>query len=468
VNQNDFPKLEVRPLPTPPSWTKALGVGVVIMGLAMGTGELVIWPHLVIKHGLGILWLALIGILCQFLINHEVARHEVATGESFFTSSGRILKWSPLFWLFCAMALYIWPGWASTVGTILSELLGFGSYLAWAWVSLALVLILTFSGKIAYEILEKTLKITVPVFFVLLVVISFSNLDLNIIKAGMKGILSFGFIPQNVNMATLLGAVVFAGAGGMLNLCVSLWYRDKGFGMGSYAGRITNPVTGKPEAVSPTGYRFEPEKDGQFLTWRNWLRFVKIDQGVIFTAFGFITLILISLNAYSVLGTLGTTPEGLNVATAQAEIFAKHLGETGRIAYLVMAFLMLFSVMWTVLDALARMVSDIIHTNSRVGKLTKIFSVFKFASAHHLYYLFMVVFVIIGAFLLPLNQPLPWLILSGTLGGLVMFLYTPILIFLNNFKLDKSLRPSLITNTLLLAITAFYGYFSYLTVAGYF
>ena len=158
----NFPELEKRELPKPPHWKKALGVGIVVMGLAIGTGELILWPHLSVKFGLGILWLALLGITFQYFINQEVARHSLATGEGFFTTSGRIIKWSPVFWLISAVLLYIWPGWASSIGTILKELFGTGSHLTWSLISLGLVLIFTFSGRIAYKALEGTLKIIVP------------------------------------------------------------------------------------------------------------------------------------------------------------------------------------------------------------------------------------------------------------------------------------------------------------------
>ena len=82
-----YPALQKRDLPAPPHWSKAIGVGVVVMGLAIGTGELILWPHLITKHGLGLLWLALLGIIFQYFINQEVARHEIATGEGFFTTS---------------------------------------------------------------------------------------------------------------------------------------------------------------------------------------------------------------------------------------------------------------------------------------------------------------------------------------------------------------------------------------------
>lgn len=459
-----YPKLLTKTLPEPPKVGQAIGVGVVVMGLAIGTGELILWPHLVVKHGLGILWLALLGIFFQAIINHEIGRHEVATGESFFTSSGRFIKWSPVLWLFSAILLYLWPGWASALGTMLAQLFGFGSAIAWGWASLVLVLVCTFTGKIAYEVLEWSLKTIVPIFFFLIVFFSALNINKEVFADALRGLVNFGNIPDGVDMQVLLGAVVFAGAGGMLNLCVSLWYRDKNFGMGAYSGRITNPITGKPEAISPLGAVFDTRIKENMGRWRSWMRFVVVDQGLIFFGLGFTTLFLLSVNAYAVLSPLGIIPEGMNIATAQAEIFSSRWGVLGEKLFLVMASFMLFSVMWTVLDALSRIVSDILHTNSRIGNLKHLLTGLERVSVHHMYYATTLLVVILGFFLLPLRQPLPWLSISGALGGLTMAIYTPIIIYLNNWKLEKALRPGLVVNVLLVIISVFFAYFSYLAV----
>ncbi|KKW24039.1 MAG: hypothetical protein UY68_C0006G0018 [Parcubacteria group bacterium GW2011_GWF2_52_12] len=456
--------LHTRELPPPSGLTRMLGVGVIVMGMAMGTGELILWPHLVSKFGLGILWLALIGLALQYFINQEVARHTAATGESFFTSSARLIHYIPLFWIVAAVLLYVWPGWASALGTILARLFGFGSYLIWSWLSLALVLIITFSGRTAYHVLERALKIIVPLFLLLLLIVSYHNLTPGVLLEALKGLVNIGYIPEGIDMNVLLGAIVFAGAGGMLNLATSLWYRDKGLGMAHYVGRITNPITGAPEAVTVTGQDFHITEES-LARWRGWMRYVRIDQGLIFFTLGLISLVLLSVNAYVVLTPLGIVPEGTNVAVAQAEIFAAQWGALGEKLYLLMAYLMLFSVMWTVIDALTRIITDIVHTNAREGALREQFRWMNSISIHHLYYGLIVCIVFIQALLLPFNQPLPFLVLSSALGGITMALYTPLLLYLNLFKLPWPLRPGIITICALLAGTLFYAFFAFQSIS---
>lgn len=466
-NMDTLPELKERELPKAPSLKKALGVGLVVMGMAIGTGELIMWPHIITKYGLGLLWAALVGIGMQYFINQEVARHSLATGESFFTSTSRIFKWFAPFWLLSALMLYIWPGWASAMGTTLTELFGFGNYIIWAWASLAMVLVLTFAGKIAYVMLEHSLKIIVPIFIALLLGVSFLNLDFETIRLGLQGLVNFGWIPEGIDLNVLLGAIVFAGAGGMLNLCISLWYRDKQAGMGKYVGRITNPITGKAEAASATGYKFKINKHN-LENWKEWMKFVRVDQGIIFFGVGLFTLVLLSLNAFAVLNPLGLVPEGLEVAVVQAHIFGEHFGDIGFKTFLVMAFLMIFAVMWTVFDAVTRIVSDILYVNSHVGSFKKYLKWLRKLSQSHLYYIIISIFVAVGAILIPMQQPLTFLVISSVFGGLTMAIYTPILIYINNFRLPKELRPGIFTNSAMVFTFLFYSVFTVLIAIQYF
>lgn len=459
-----YAPLEKKELPDPPHWTKALGVGVVVMGLGIGTGELIMWPHLITKHGLTLLWLALVGISGQYFINREVARHEVATGEGFFTTSARVFAGTAFFWFVAAIILYVWPAWATAIGTTLVKLTGYGDYIFWARAVYVLLLLITFSGRIAYVLLERILLVTVPTFFILLLAISSMNLTWGLVAEGLRGVFSFGKIPDGVDMNVLLGAVVFAGAGGMLNLAVSLWYRDKQVGMGKYVGRITNPITGRVQAVAATGYTFDTSNPMLMRRWRGWMRYVTIDQGVIFLILGFTTLFLLSLNAYAVLVPMGIVPEGVQVAVVQANIFGEQWGSGGFYLFLVMAFLMLFSVMWTVIDALTRMLTDIIYTNARSGPYVRIFSIFDRVSAGGLYYSIVTLVCIVGIILSGYSQPLALLTISGVLSGISMAIYMPLLMFVNNRRLPEPLRPNIITNIFMFGFWMFYMYFAYVVI----
>lgn len=455
---SSYPRLYTKPLPEAPRLTRAIGVGIVMMGLAMGTGELILWPHLVTKWGLGLLWFALLGITIQFFINKEVARYTLATGESFFTGSARVFSYSAIAWLVAVLLMYVWPGWASAIGTTLIALTGYGTHIFWSRVMLVLVLLLTLGGKRAYTLLERSLKITVPTFFLLLLGISFFNLTPEVFSQLMKDTKNIFVVAREVDITTLLSAIVFSGAGGMMNLAVSLWYRDKQLCMSAYGGSIQNPMTGKCAVIDPIGSTFE-QTPTNCKKWSAWMRYVYVDQGVIFWGLGFITLLLLSLNAYAVLAPLGLIPEGLDVAVVQAHIFGEQFGVVGFKLFLFMTVLMLFSVMWAIIDATTRIVSDIVYTNAQIGPFQQLFRSCKNISLHKLYYGVAIIIVVAGLFLVSVEQPLTLLMISAVLGGLSMAVYVPFIFYINNRLLHKNLRPGITTNVVLVLTTIFFWFF---------
>ena len=98
----------------------------------------------------------------------------------------------------------------------------------------------------------------------------------------------------------------------------------------------------------------------------------------------------------------------------------------------------------------------------------KIFSPFRRISLSHLYYGLILGVVLISALFLPFRQPLTLLTISAVLGALTMAIYTPVLFYLNNFRLPRALRPGIVTNVFILAGSVFYIYFSVFIIAGYF
>ena len=98
------------------SFWKLVGPGAVLVGLAIGAGELIVWPTAVGRFGAGMIWAAGVGILLQMIINLEVARYALATGETVYTGYARL--WRGCAWLFILLNVISWllPGWARSCG----------------------------------------------------------------------------------------------------------------------------------------------------------------------------------------------------------------------------------------------------------------------------------------------------------------------------------------------------------------
>src|SRR3989344_7245354 len=91
-------------LPKPPPFWKLVGPSFIILGVGLGSGELILWPCLSANFGLGIIWAAIVGITLQFFLNMEIARYTIVNGESIFVGFARKFgKFSPYWFIFSTL-----------------------------------------------------------------------------------------------------------------------------------------------------------------------------------------------------------------------------------------------------------------------------------------------------------------------------------------------------------------------------
>ena len=62
------------------------GPGAIMVGLAIGSGELVLWPWITAKFGAQMMWAAAVGVCLQMWLNIEIGRWAIATGSLMATS----------------------------------------------------------------------------------------------------------------------------------------------------------------------------------------------------------------------------------------------------------------------------------------------------------------------------------------------------------------------------------------------
>src|SRR5688500_16164765 len=98
------------------------GPSAVLVGLAIGAGELVIWPRITAQYGATMVWAAALGVLIQLLINIEIGRWAICTGETMYTGFSRV--WRGFAIAFLAFNFFGWffPGWARVTGSAVKAL----------------------------------------------------------------------------------------------------------------------------------------------------------------------------------------------------------------------------------------------------------------------------------------------------------------------------------------------------------
>jgi len=329
-------------------------------------------------------------------------------------------------------------------------------------------LILT-SGPVVYNTVERIQTLLVGLIFVIAIVLGCLIIKPYAVTHMLSGTINIGGMPDastGLGTMALLGALAFAGAGGTMNLGQSNFIKDKGYGMGKYIGRITSPITGQEEAISDIGYHFKhtPENMSR---WRLWWRAANIEHIFSFFLTCLVCLVLLTLISYSLFydekGNLipGTENygQGLGFIWGQAELIQTELGSGVKYAFLLMGIAILLTTEFGVLDATARISTDIVKVNWLRDKDNW--------SASRLYFLFLWGEIALGSAILlygifspDFKEPLFLLKTSAAMNGGVMMIYSVLLLYLNNKILSRSLSMSPVRFVAIIWSCAFFGYFT--------
>ena len=438
-------------LPKPPSLKKLIGPSFILLGLGLGSGEIILWPLLTSTHGLGLVWGMIVGITIQFFLNMEIERYALIYGESVFVGFKKLLRFLPLWFIFSTFISFGWPGIGLAGATAISYIFNMGNPQLIATIIFILIgLVLSF-GKSLYKTTETLQKILIMVgvpFIVVLTLYLANSQDLISLAKGLVGQGNgYLFLPAGISLGTFLGALAYSGAGGNLNLAQSFYIRDKGYGMGKYAHKITNIRS--TQNVSLTGTTF-PLTSKNLSKFKKWWHLINQEHLIVFWFLGLLTMLTLGLLAFVTAGESINNQEGLNFLYNQANAISTNTLPIIGSAFLGLTGLMLLSTQLGVLDSTSRIISENTHLlKKKPGNLSKT------------YFLSLWLQIIFGitVFSLGFNQPQQLIILGATLNAFAMFIYTGILLYLNNFKLPKPLRPHPIRNLILSASFIFLGYF---------
>ena len=445
---------QVRPLPEPPGSTwRIIGPGIIAAGVGLASGEFILYPYIASQVGLVFVWAALVGLATQFFLNMEIERYTLATGETALTGFSRFWRhWGLIFALLTYFA-NLWPGWATSSATLVTYL--WGGSVRWIAISMliAIGLILTLA-PVVYIALERTEMLKVAAVLVLFVVGGLFAISADA-WVDLPQIVTNATIPiEPLGFALLLGALAFAGGGGGQNLVQSNWIRDKRFGMGSYVPRIASPVTGKPEAAPSTGFIFEPTEEN-LSRWRTWWRFANREQLYTFVLITFASIMFTSLLAYSTVFGRPGLPDDIGFLQVQGEQLSVTVGGWfGAFFWFIGAFA-LFAAAIGIVDYTSRLAADVIKT-----------SYLQRAKESSVYFALVWGLVLVSCAILLAGfvQPLVLLVISACVGGLMMFIYSALLIGLNRRVLPEQIRIRAGRIAVLCWSVALFGVLSVLTI----
>ncbi len=464
----------VSELPTPPrpqgfGWFNAVGPGVIALGASIGAGEFLLGPAVFVKHGLSLLWVVGGGVLLQTLFNLELMRYTMATGEPIFTGFMRTRPHST-FWAWFYSILYFlqmgWPGWAgAAAGAVFflfaKKLPGQGEvdliYLIAVGLFLLCGMILLVGRRI-----ERTLEYLNWILVALILVgmgsLAVLFVPLSTWGAAIVGFAGFDvrsggflFVPSDADFFLLAAFAGYAGGGGVANLTISNWARDKGYGMSSVVGYIPAAVGGKKVALAHTGCVFKPD-EAAMKRWKGWWRIVRVDQWAVYFGGAMLGMMLPALLYVTFLAG-GSDIRGLGIAGALAQAVATQKGAIfgGVIAFL--AVWILFKTQLDILEGMTRAVTDILWTGS------KRIRGWRGGDVRVVYYAVMAVVTLWGIVAMRLTQPIFLLALGANMAGIVFVISSVHVLYVNTRLLPVELRPPMWRRVALVGLAVFYGFF---------
>lgn len=449
--------LKVNILPVSPPLLKLIGPSFIILGLGLGSGEIILWPYLTSNYGMGIIWGALLGLTFQFFMNMEIERYALSHGESVFVGLARKIRQISFWFLLSTFIPWVWPGIIASSAKLFGAVLGFEETKYLAIIFLIIIGLILSLGPILYKTVETLQKILisvgVPSIFILSLILTRQTHWADLFKGAVGIGEGYTFLPAGISVASFLAALAYAGAGGNLNLAQAFYIKEKGYGMGKYSGRITSVLTGQKEEISVTGTKFEITHQN-LSNFKKWWRNINIEHFVIFWLTGSITIVLLGLLAYTTTYGIGGNSASIGFVLQEGRVIGERLFPFAGIFFLLVAGSMLFGTQLTVFDATSRILTE--------NLILAIPSKFSEKQIPSIYYIVLWLQIISGItiFLLGFSEPLQLLIIAAVLNAFAMFIHVGLTLWLNLTSLEKILRPAFFRITMMLLAFFFYGGFS--------
>jgi hypothetical protein len=461
VDPGCLPAWKVDEMPEPRPFTARnllalIGPGLVLAGGSIGTGELIMGPQAAARYHGAMMWAVLLSIIGQVVLNTEVMRYTLCTGEPIMTGFMRCRP-GPKFWLVFYILLDFGGWWPSLAGlaaqiivvatlglspqdTISPDLVRKVSYV----VFLVCGGMALFGGKV-YNTLQIVLggKFLATLFYMLgctLFMVSFSTwVEI------WSGLVDVTRLPRDaggnpaVDWGLISALAGFSGVGGLGNIMASNFVREKGWGMGSKVGAIPSAFGGHAIELSHIGTMCRPGAETA-RRFRGWFRYLIADQ---YLVWGLGSLVGIMLPC--VLGAEYLRVDRLDTndqwrwAAALAQDFGAERGEIFRTLTLIAGLVILIPGQFYVVDNVARRWTDAVWSGTRWARgLDQ-------RKIRHVYYSFA------GAYLLwgiaaytffPKLSASAMMVIAGNVANLAIAAAILHTLFVNRRFLPADVRPS--------------------------
>ena len=449
-------------MPTPPRLLSLLGPSFLILAMGLGSGEVILWPYMVANYGLGIAWVAIVGLTLQFFINMEIERYALVTGESVFYGFSKLWRWLPIWFIASSFIGFGLPGIIASSALVIKNLFSLevstgivGSIL------LVIIGVILSIGKTVYVLMEKLTKFVIGlgVFVVFAVVLYFANqADYSQLMLGLVGVGDgYNWLPAGIVLTTLFSAFAYSGAGGNLNLTQSIYIREKGYGMGFYSPKMAGLFRKKTEQnkIDLSG-NIIGQSEEEKINFKKWWHLINWEHSIVFWFIGGVMILMLMLLSYITVYNHELAAHGIQFVIAQGWVIGQQSWLIVGQVFLLIVAIMLAQTQLSVIDSISRIIAE----NLAILKKDKTTNLSNF------YYLTVWSLVVFGILLFALGKTEPkfLLVLAGMINGVCMAIHVLLTFIINHKFIPKFSQPVLWRKAVILLAFLIFSIFATFSV----
>lgn len=317
----------------------SLGPSIIIAAAIVGTGELIVAPRLGARVGLSVLWLIVLGCVIKVLIQEELGRHTILTGDTTLQALDRVpgprwrVSWATWSWF-----LLLFAGTLQMGGVLLSlvqtlQLVHLpGHSLLLAAIVTGVTTVILIAGR--YRMIE-TISGLMVAGFTAMTVVALVLLQQTEFRVSLESILDgLKFKMPASGFADAVAVFGITGIGTSELLFYPYWCREKG-----YAKDLREGVV----------------RDRNVLSAR--IRGMRLDIFIALAVYTFATIAFFILGA-AILHGNKDVPQGLDMILTLSQMYTKTFGDWVFYLFAIGAVVVLYSTFFVAMATWARVWAD--------------------------------------------------------------------------------------------------------------
>lgn len=384
-----------------------LGPGLVLAAASVGAGDMITSISGAALYGMGLLWVAALGLLIKFGITEAVGRHYIASGATIVAGARTVASWLPhlLFVFFLIVALVYGAGLSSVAALALSTLFPSIPVIPASIAIAALAAAIVLYGR--YTAFENTMKWFIFLKFGLMVTLA----GITLVQLDDWG----GFVSSlrptfpSGSLIDVIGLI--GGVGGTAGIAAyGYWVREK---------KWTTPA---------------------------WVPVMRLDAATSY-AIVFVFVIATTIVGTGLVYGTGRSIKGPDGLAALAEPLGTDLGSATRALFLVTFFMVVIAALVGGFNGLAYLLSDSLRTIRQVPENAADSYVGEKSRVYRGFVLLCLISSVVVVFT---GRPVALVLVYAAIGSLVLpILSATLLILLNRKNVPSSLRNGLASNAVL-------------------